>query len=240
MTEMSGKVVGTPNQVRGAYDEFLNFFQIALEDNNGRMFVPDRPLASCFSDSGTGTVVFKGCLYLKNLHCRKLGSGKRLDVVIVSLEELRKNDPWRVKKSTVYLNYFIVVGDKAQLAQSLHFDFDEIGQADHPFFHVQLDRQLISKDDRQSAQFNLELLPSPSQAAECEVTTRIPTPDMTLTSVLYCLAADHLRSDIFQQFAERVHRIQDRLPLLSFDALKKSVARSPDHFKSSHWFAHTQ
>jgi len=60
---------------------------------------------------------------------------------------------------------------------------------------------------------------------------------MTLTSVLYCLAADHLRTDTFQEFAERVEPIQGRLPILSFDARKASVAKVPAHFKSSHWFA---
>ena len=201
---MSGKVVGTPNQVRGAYQDFLHFFQIAIENNNGFMFTPDPPLSSWFIDSGTGSVVFKGCFYLKNLQCRRLKGGKRLDVVAVGLEELERNDPWRVKKSTVYLNYFTVVGAKAQLVQSLHFDFDEKGQVNHPFFHVQLNHDLISDADRKSAKFDIELHPSSDQASECAVTTRIPTPDMTLTSVLYCLAADHLRTDTFQEFAEWV------------------------------------
>jgi hypothetical protein len=237
---MSGQVVGTPNQVRGAYQDFLNFFQIAIENNNGFMFTPDPPLASWFVDSGTGSVVFKGCFYLRNLRCRRLRGGKRLDVVAVGLEELQRSEPWRVKKSTVYLNYFTVAEAKAQLVQSLHFDFDEKGQADHPFFHVQLNHELIPDVDRLSAKFDLELHPSADQAFDCAVTTRIPTPDMTLTSVLYCLAADHLRGDTFQEFAERVEPIQDRLPVLSFDALRASVAKAPAHFKSTHWFAHAR
>ena len=235
---MSGNTVGTPNQIRGAYQNFLEFFRIAVEDNNGIMFTPDSPLASWFASSATETVGFKGCIYLKNLQCRRLKAGKRLDVVVVGLEELVKNAPWRIKKSTVYLNYFTVLGTKAQLVQSLHFDFDENGQAEHPFFHVQLTHELISDADRQSAKFDLELNPSPDQAGECAVTTRIPTPDMTLTSVLYCLAADHLRSDVFQKFAERVRSIHDRLPLLRFEALRESVMKSPEHFKSPHWFTH--
>ncbi len=237
---MGAKVVGTPNQVRGAYQDFLNYFEIAIENNNGFMFKPDPPLASWFVDSGAGSVEFKGCFYLKNLQCRRLKGGKRLDVVAVGREELERSDPWRVKKSTVYLNYFTVADDKAQLVQSLHFDFDEKGQPEHPFFHLQLTHDLIPGADRLSAKFDLELHPSPDNASECVVTTRIPTPDMTLTSVLYCLAADHLRTDTFQEFAERVEPIQGRLPILSFDALKASVSKVPAHFKSSHWFAHTR
>jgi hypothetical protein len=71
---------------------FLNSFQIAIESNNGFMFTPDPSLASRFVDSGAGSVVFKGCFYLKNLQCRVLRGGKRLDVVAVGLEELEKND----------------------------------------------------------------------------------------------------------------------------------------------------
>lgn len=179
---------------------------------------------------------FRRCLYVKNLPCKYLGGGKRLDVVMVGLEELDRVDPWRVKKSTVYLNYFVVSNGKAQLVQALHFDFDEQVQADHPWFHLQLSNELISDEDRRSAHFDLELQPS-AQSDECRVTTRIPTSDMTLTSVLYCLAADHLRGDIFGQFAERVDPIQDRLPPLRFDALKSSVEKSSLHFKSFHWFA---
>lgn len=234
---MSGNVVGTPNQVRSAYDDFLNFFQIAVEDNDGRVFFPDAPLQSCFTDSGRASVDFKRCLYVKNLPCRKLGAGRRLDLVIVGMEELEKNDPWRVKRSTVYLNYFVISNAGAQMVQALHFDFDEKGQVDHAFFHVQLSADLISEGDRVSAHFDLPLQAA-AQSNESWVTTRIPTPDMTLTSVLYCVAADHLRSDIFSQFADNVDPIQGRLPALRFDALRSSVAKSSTHFKSSHWYAH--
>lgn len=234
---MSGNVVGTPNQVRSAYDEFLRFFQVAIEDNDGRVFFPDAPLQSCFTDSGRASVDFKRCLYIRNLECRRLGAGKRLDVVIVGMEELERGDAWRVTKSTVYLNYFVVLNGAAQLVQALHFDFDERGQVGHAFFHAQLSEELISERDRRSAQFDLPLRDI-GQPSECWVTTRIPTPDMTLTSVLYCVAADHLKSGIFDQFAEKVGPIQGRLPLLRFDSLRTSITTSPLQFKSFHWFAH--
>jgi hypothetical protein len=236
---MSGKVVGTPNKVRSAYDDFLNFFQIAVEDNDGQVFFPDAPLHSSFTDSGGARVEFKRCLYIKNLPCRKLSAGKRLDLVIMGMEELEKNDPWTVKKSTVYLNYFVVSNSAAQMVQALHFDFDEKGQADHAFFHVQLSDEPIPQGDRLSVHFDFPLKAA-VQSNECWVTTRIPTPDMTLTSVLYCVAADHLRSDIFGQFADKVDPIQGRLPPLRFDALRNSVEKSPLHFKSFHWFAHAR
>ena len=106
--------------------------------------------------------------------------------------------------------------------QSLRFDFDEKGQLDHAFFHVHLSDELIAEGERLSAHFEVPVQ-NPTQPNECWVTTRIPTPDMTLTSVLFCLAGDHLRTDIFGQFVERVDPIQARLPPLRFEALKNSV-----------------
>jgi hypothetical protein len=136
------------------------------------------------------------------------------------------------------LNYFVVSDSNARLAQSLHFDFVEGGQTDHPMFHVQLTAEQIPTDELRMTGFDLEV-ELPGQANECWVTTRIPTPDMTLASVLYCMVADHLGTHFFKDFAERVNSLQERLPRPSFDALlKKSFQKSPTHLKGSHWFAH--
>jgi hypothetical protein len=61
---------------------------------------------------------------------------------------------------------------------------------------------------------------------------------MTIASVLYCLAADHLPPTIFEKFTKDVQAIEGRLPTLNFDALRESLEGNRDHFKSSHWFAH--
>lgn len=235
---MSGRVVTTPNKVRSAYEDFLESFRVAVEDAAGEVLFPDRPLGSSFTDSGRATVEFARCLYLRKLPSRRLSGSKRLDIVIEAIEELEK-DSWVLKRSIVRLNYFVISDATAQLAQSLHFDFVEGGQPDHPFFHVQLSDELIPEDKRQSARFDLAVLSS-GLPNECWVTTRIPTSDMTLTSVLYCLAADHLGGVIFSQFARRVDSIKDRLPALRFEALRNSVQKSSVHFKSFHWFAHMQ
>jgi hypothetical protein len=160
----------------------------------------------------------------------------------MGLEELEKGtgnnkDLWTLRKSTVRLNYIVISNANGKLAQSLHFDFDQAGQPDHPFFHVQLTDEQISADEYPNGDLDFEWQ-SPTEINECCVTTRIPTSDMTLTSVLYCLAADHLSGDIFKQFALKVDPIQDRLPPLRFEALKNSVKKTSFHFKSSHWFAH--
>jgi hypothetical protein len=237
------KVINPPNKIRSAYEDFLESFRIAIEEADGTVFFPDRPVGSSFADSGHATIEFRRCLYLRNLRSRRLAGGKRLDLIIMGMEELEKGtgahdrDLWTLKKSTVRLNYIVVSNSTGRLVQALHFDFDQAGQVDHPFFHMQLTDELISADECVTGRLDFELQ-SPSEPNECCVTARIPTSDMTLTSVLYCLAADHLGGDIFHQFAQRVDPIQDRLPALRFEALRKAVKGPSEHFKSSHWFAH--
>src|SRR5258707_14055553 len=97
---MSGNTVGTPNQIRGAYQNFLEFFRIAVEDNNGIMFTPDSPLASWFASAATETVGFKGCIDLKTLQCLSLRAGNSLDAVVDGLDDLVTFDPCRIRNST--------------------------------------------------------------------------------------------------------------------------------------------
>jgi hypothetical protein len=176
--------VKVPYRVVGAYEKFLEEFRQALEDADAQVSFPDVPLASCFTESGeAATVAFKRCLYLKDCPCRKLPRGKRLDVVVMALEKITRAS-WALKSSTVYLNYFVVSNSEARLVQSLHYDFMEGGQPNHPFFHVQLTDEPIPEADLRGTGFDLELKLT-DLSNECWVTTRIPTSDMTLASVLY-------------------------------------------------------
>jgi len=223
--------------VVGAYDRVLEAFRQAVEEANWQVLFPDKPLQSCFAESGTPTnVAFKRSLYLKDWPCRNLPKGKRVDIAIMALEEIKRGS-WSLTRSTVYLNYFTVSKSTAVLFRSLHYDFVEGGQDDHPYFHVQLSDESIPQQDLRDAGFDLQLR-LPEYAIQRWVVTRIPTPEMTLASVLYCLMADHWGAKIFGKFAGDVHRIQDDLPTLPFDPLKRSLQKSLAHFKSSHWFAH--
>lgn len=227
----------TPYRLTGAYESFLAEFQKAIEDGDGRV-LPSSPLPSCFRQSGEKeSVDFEICLYVKKCPCRQLPHGKRLDIAIKARERLEKGS-WSLTKSTVYVNYFVLSGSVAQLVRAVHYDFEKGGQTGHPFFHAQLSDEAIADGDLRSTGFDLTLK-LPEESNERCVGTRIPTPDMTLASVLYCLVADHLGAAIFTQFANNVHSIEGRLPPLSFDAIKESLQRSV-HFKSSHWFAHMQ
>lgn len=231
---MSSPIV--PYRVVNAYEVFLEEFRKAVLGANGQVLPNFVPLQSCFiRSSERDKVIFELNLYLKGCPCMKLPGGKRLDIVVKALETLERGS-WSLTKSTVYVNYFVLSKSKFRPIRLLHFDFAQGGQSRHPFFHVQLVDELISSDLRN---FGIDLTPRPPHQSNQEwIPSRIPTPDMTLASVLYCLAADHLENGEFAQFEERVRTIQDRLPILRFAALKKSLDASK-HFKSSHWYAHS-
>jgi hypothetical protein len=232
-----------PYRVSSAYEELFHQFRRVAEDANQTVSFPETPVPGCFRPAARDTTVtFETCLYLKNWPSNKLRRGKQLHVLVKVLEALKRLGPlprgrWSLTRSTVYLNYIIVSGRTARLAQSLHFDFVEGGQDDHPIFHLQLTAEQIPANDLRTAGFDLEL-ELPDQANECGVTTRIPTPDMTLASVLYCIVADHLGTHFFKDFAEHVRPIEGRLPHPTAEALRKSLQKPSTHFKSSHWFAH--
>lgn len=234
--------ITAPYKVWGAYEAFIEAFRTAAEEANRRVTFDSNPLPSCFNLLGNGKAEFERCIYLKGWPSQTLGRDKRLDILIHALEEFTRPD-WLLTKSTVYLNYLVVSNNKARLAQSLHFDFDANARPKHPhpLFHVQLHLELVRVPDNElrSMGFNVELEIPPGHS-ECEVTTRIPTPEMTFPSVLYCLVADHLGAVIFKQFAADVHSLlQNRLPLPNFDMIKRNLQDSPMHFKSSHWFPPT-
>lgn len=224
-----------PNKIGSAYDDYLQAFRMAAEDANCQVFFPALPIRNSFRGSGTDAAIFETCFYLKKLPSRKLPKSKRLDVVIKAQETLTKPS-WILTKSTVYLNYFVISDTACRLVQSMHYDFVQGGQADHPYFHLQLDDEMIAADDLRNAGFDPGAATSPEN--ECWVTTRIPTAEMTLPSVLYSIVADHLGTGIFADFERKIGPIHDRLPSLDFELLKKSLQNSSLHFKCFHWFSH--
>ena len=226
-----------PYKITGAYEAFLAEFQKVIEDADGRVVEPSA-IPSCFRQSAqTDSVDFEMCLRVKKCPCKKqLPRGKQLDIVIKALERLEKGS-WSLVRSTVYVNYFLLTDSTARLVRAFHYDFEKGGQVAHPLFHMQLLDETIPEPDLRSVGFE-GTTKLPEEALESCIGTRIPTADMTLSSVLYCLVADHLEAPAFGHFAKNVRSIQDRLPTLGFDTLKASLEASAAHFKSSHWFAH--
>lgn len=229
-----------PYAVSGAYESLLKAFETTVTGANRTVKLPSRAVSASFHAVSSTKAVFSRSLYLRDWpHKKKLSPGRRLDVVISARETFHTRPVWSLTRSTVYANYLVAASDSAaRLVQAVHFDFDAGGQDCHPYFHVQLTDEVIDDsliEDLRSDGFELELKPCTGNRSSW-VVTRIPTSDMTLASVLYCLVADHLPRD-FAEFARQVHSIQNRLPRPAFSALRTSLSGS-HHFKSSHWYAH--
>jgi hypothetical protein len=231
--------ITAPYRVWGAYETFIEAFRTAAEEANRAVTFDSKPLPSCFKLSQNGKAEFERCIYLKGWPSLSLGRDKRLDIIVHALEEFTRPE-WLLTKSTVYLNYLVVSNNKARLVQALHFDFDADARPKrpHPLFHVQLHLDLVRVPDNELRGMGFDLeLEIPQEHKECEVTTRIPTPEMTLPSVLYCLVADHLGNIIFKKFAADIcSMLKNQLPRPDFDMIRRSLQESPMHFKSSHWF----
>jgi hypothetical protein len=230
--------ITAPYKVWGAYEAFIEAFRTAAEEANRTVTFDSNPLPNCFRLLGSGKAEFERCIYLKGWPSRVLARDKRLDIIVHALEEFTR-PAWSLTKSTVYLNYLVVSNNKARLAQSLHFDFDADARPKypHPLFHVQLHLELVRVPDNELRSMGLDVELEMRQGSECEVTTRIPTPEMTFPSVLYCLVADHLGTGVFNHFAANIHSmLQNQLPLPNIDMIKRNLRDSPMHFKSSHWF----
>src|SRR5579862_2232166 len=147
---MAGEELKAPYRVASAYESLMSEFQRAVEGAGKTLNRLSRPILNGFTQGvDVASAQFAECFYLKNWPCRKLSSQKRLDVVVKVMETLARSD-WSLTKSTVYVNYFVVTGGEAELVQSLHYDFVRDGQADHPYFHVQLSDETIPEEDLRS------------------------------------------------------------------------------------------
>lgn len=230
------------NTLRTAYEDFISLFRNYAEDSD--CSVKFAPITFTF-DQGPESFKFQNYIYLAGVPSRRMGGSKKLNILMKIQERISKSD-WTIQKSTVHMDYLVSSDDdssrssKTILIQSLHFDFEEKGQKGHPFFHLQLDMEPVDPHELIEA-IDLELeVTVPGASRDCQFTTRIPTAEMTFTSVLYSLMAEHIgseKAEIFKEFAAKVDAIEKRLPPLKFDALKTSLNKSST-FKSSHWFAH--
>jgi len=195
---------------------------------------PNRPLLGCFKSLDAERVHFECYLHLKEWKFRGV-SPKRIHILLHAQEQIRRSDRILLS-STVQVSYFTVENTNATLLQSIHFDYGP-NQDAHPLFHAQVTNKPISlpANETDSLEFDFQVvLPAHSWFRDA----RIPTSDMTFPSVLLCLAADHLGPSFFNAFLKKVRDLQKKMPCSSFEDLKASLAAEPNHFRSSHWFAH--
>ncbi|HUN98533.1 MAG TPA: hypothetical protein VMU69_20165 [Bradyrhizobium sp.] len=229
---MAGGIL--PNAVLSAYDGLVNALRQASEDANvGFVKFAEYPSARFRVDpNDQNTALLDLHLHLMEWKAR----GDTLSILLHAREAINRKTQV-LMRSSVHLSYYRVKGKEAKLLHNVHFDYD--GEQDyHPVFHVQLckDDVVLPKEITRKLEFQYK---RGNNEYTCYRDARIPTSDMTFASVLLCLAADHLvQGPFFKNIFDSVCAHQEEMPRPKFAKTKASIAKTPNHLGSSHWFAH--
>jgi hypothetical protein len=221
-----------PNAVISAYESLVNALQQASENANGYVSWT-KPLASRFrlAERDNDVVEFDAYLHLDEWKARR----STMSILVHARERIRRSTQALIQ-SSIHLSYYGVEGRVARHFHSLHYDYGA-AQLHHPIFHCQLCHDAVELSPDVAAELAFDYQRAASTAS-CFREARIPTSDMTLPSVLLCLAADHLKDSFFEDFFEKVRAVEDKMPLPAFDRTKNSIVANPEHLRSTHWFAH--
>jgi hypothetical protein len=198
--------------------------------------VQAKPILSCFkaNQNNAAEVLFDCTLLLKSWRWKGVSKKERINVLIHARERILSENH-TLLSSSVGVNYLTGPSDAPKLLQAFHYDY-ATDQADHPLFHMQVTNRLItlSETDRNQLEINVpaEVPPAVLRCA------RVPTCDMTLASVLVCLAADHVGGQLFSEFLEKIYEYQKRMPQPNIQKLVESFSAPIQDVRSSHWFRH--
>lgn len=223
-----------PYKVTGKYELLIDALsKVGTNADCGEVALP-KPAISCFSFEDSGVVVFDCIMYLKSWRWRGASKKERVNILVHAKERIRRSDQVLLS-STVCVNYLTVADDRSDLLQAFHYDYDP-GQADHPLFHMQITNRCIalSATDLELLEMQLPAVATPP-VLRC---ARVPTCDMTLASVLLCLAADHVGGKLFEEFLAEICELQKEMPHPNLDTLGRSLGASIRDVRSSHWFRH--
>ncbi len=223
-----------------AYDTLI----AALEDASNKddamvKGMQHRPIPSWFTPTG-GVDTFKGILHLyrwKEHQTSRKEQPNRLSILVQVLETIRKSESTCVlEKSTVRVTYYRIAGNQPRFVLGMHFDYAP-NQTMHPVFHAQTTNEQPELNDDAMKELGFTSPYRDSRVASLR-NVRIPTCDMTLPSVLLCLAANHLNPKAFSAFRAVVVKHQEAMPRPDLARLMESIREKPTHLCSSHWFAH--
>lgn len=217
-----------------AYEGLLATIGAASNKDNASVEWAVTPVQECFSLDKEGNVVFEEYLHLRKWKERR-DSKKVVSILVKATEKIRRSDRVLVS-STVRVSYYRVAGEAAQHVLSLHFDYDQ--NPTHPVFHAQVTDEQLDVPAKEARALGLNYDRQQTNVV-CLRNARIPTCDMTLPSVLLCLAADHLSlgPKDFSDLIGTIKRLQQQLPRPDITKMKTCMTKEPGHLCSSLWFA---
>jgi hypothetical protein len=216
------------------YEQVLEALQEAAETSNTGFVFRKQSLVSCFRRA-TSAIEFDCYLLLRDWRWRPTTAKERVEILVHAQEEI-SDDAVQLNRSTVRVTYYLVNANNLAPLHTVHFDYGRMEPC-HPAFHVQVaaDPVVLPDTDRTELECDFAF---PQQTGSCFQGARIPTADMTLSSVLLCLAADHIGGAFFSEFRAKLREIQQRMPQPVFAELRASIAAEPNNLRSFHWFAH--
>jgi hypothetical protein len=219
--------------ITNAYDALVLALQDASDKANVGTVEWIAPPSSCFRvDSKDEDLA----LLDATIHLAEWKAGSGTISILLRVREAIRRSTEDLVKSTVLVHYYGIKNKTATHLHSIHFDYD--GEQDHhPVFHAQLCNDVASLAANDAEKLGFQYVRKESRPP-CFKRARIPTSDMSLPSVLLCLAADHMKREFFMEFLESVKSVEEKMPLPAFERTKASLAGKPHHLRSSHWFAH--
>jgi hypothetical protein len=222
-----------PYKVTGKYELLIDALNEAGTSADCGEVTLAKPILSCFHSVGADEV-FDCTLYLKSWRWKGVSTKERINILVHAKERIRRADHVLLS-STVCVNYFAISDDQLELLQAFHYDYD-LGQMDHPLFHMQVTNRCIalSAADSDLLEIHLPVAAAPA-VLRC---ARVPTCDMTLASVLLCLAADHVGGGLFAEFLAKICELQKDMPQPDINKLSQSLGAPVQNVRSSNWFRH--
>jgi hypothetical protein len=230
-------MVPLPGNTQAAYGTLIAALEDA-SDKNDCFVKKGSPINSWFREVAPDCVTFDGQLHLADWkeHESHKGPPKRLSI-LVRVKETMSRSPLVLTQPTVWVSYYRIEAQGAKLLLTIRFEYDSKQRA-HAMFHAQVSDEQIPFEagDAEGLDFKYTTIPS---NPVCMRSARIPTCDMTLPSVLLCLASDHLDKESFSELKSTLLRVAKSMPHPDVSALVASIEDcEPQHLCSSHWFAH--
>lgn len=222
-----------PYKVTAKYELLIEALSLAGTSADCGEVVLAKPVLGCFSPDNADEESFDCTLYLKGWRWKGVSPKERINILIHAKERIRSTDHVLLS-STVCVNYFTALDNVPKLLQAFHYDYDP-GQKDHPLFHMQVTNRCIALSSVDIEQLEIQIPAAVAPVLRC---ARVPTCDMTLASVLLCLAADHVGGGLFAEFLEKIYEFQKEMPQPNIDKLRHSLGVPVQDVRSSHWFRH--
>ena len=218
---------------------YRNFYSSFLSIAHPNACHPPRLFFNSTKDDGSKikTLSLTTPIYLHNWPVKKSRPAPFVDILIhADFDYEPKNFKSRHNRSSVCLTYIkrTLDGDTAIPIENLRFDYHPgaANDASHPFIHAHIfakDKPNFEMPKEIKYRVNWDNLGARFDSF------RLPTPNMTLPSVLCCLVACHLGEEKINALLKKTNRCRNELPGLTIEE-KQHELLFDNSLAGSQWF----